>query len=64
MDKTMMDAPCKECEMLGCGPYHDKCEKYQAYKDRVSAYKKHSMGVSEKRDYIKKAVTRMGRRRK
>ena len=59
MDKTVMDAPCKGCERSGCGPYHDQCEKFQTYKERVKAYKSYALGVSERRDYIKKAVTRM-----
>ena len=28
----MKTAPCKDCERKGCGPYHDKCEVYQAWK--------------------------------
>lgn len=55
----MMDAPCKGCENAGCGSYHDQCEKFQNYRAEVASYRKHSLGVSEKRDYIKKAVTRM-----
>ena len=27
-----MDAPCKDCERIGCGAYHDICPEYQAYK--------------------------------
>ena len=59
MDKTMIDAPCKGCEMAGCGPYHDQCTKYQAYKESVNRYKKHRMGALDKKDYITKAVARM-----
>ena len=28
-----MLSPCLDCERKGCGSYHDKCEKYQAYKE-------------------------------
>lgn len=28
----MINCPCKDCEKKGCGVYHDKCEKYQAFK--------------------------------
>lgn len=27
-----MNGPCKYCENKGCGIYHDKCEKYKAFK--------------------------------
>ena len=26
-----MICPCKDCEMKGCGAFHDKCEKYLKY---------------------------------
>ena len=28
----MINCPCINCEKKGCGAYHDKCEKYQAFK--------------------------------
>lgn len=59
MDKTMMNAPCKGCEMAGCGSYHDQCEKFQSYKARVAEYRKYSLRMSEKKDYIVNAVARM-----
>ena len=29
----MIVVPCGKCERMGCGAYHDQCEKYQAYKE-------------------------------
>lgn len=26
-----MEAPCKNCEMQGCGAYHSQCERYQNF---------------------------------
>lgn len=59
MDKTMMDAPCKGCEMAGCGSFHDQCKEFQDYKAKIAEYKKHSLRMSEKKDYIVNAITRM-----
>lgn len=59
MEKTMMNAPCKGCERLGCGSYHDQCEKYQNYKRTVSAYKKSLVQPAINKSYVKKAVRRM-----
>ncbi len=28
-----MGAPCMECENRGCGDFHDKCEKYRAFRE-------------------------------
>lgn len=27
-----MQSPCKECNLKGCGSYHDLCEKYQEFR--------------------------------
>ena len=27
--------PCGDCPMKGCGEYHDECEKFQEYRDKV-----------------------------
>lgn len=35
------NAPCVDCEMKGCGAYHDQCEKFKQYKEEVKAYRKH-----------------------
>lgn len=39
----MSNAPCKNCEMKGCGVYHSQCEKYLKFiedceKERVMRY--------------------------
>ena len=39
----MNNAPCKNCEMKGCGAYHSQCEKYLKFredceKERVMRY--------------------------
>lgn len=31
----MSVAPCKDCEMKGCGPYHDKCPKYLSWRKEL-----------------------------
>ena len=28
----MINCPCVNCEKKGCGAYHDKCEKFLAFK--------------------------------
>ena len=42
----MVEAPCKYCEMRGCGAFHSQCEKYLAFvkenkrrKDELNAIK-------------------------
>jgi hypothetical protein len=38
----MIVVPCGKCERMGCGAYHDQCEKYQAYKEeRRKLYEYH-----------------------
>lgn len=32
---TSGKGPCKDCENKGCGSYHDRCEKYQEYKQKI-----------------------------
>ena len=27
----MLSAPCKDCERMPCGAYHDQCEDYQKF---------------------------------
>lgn len=27
-----MGCPCKECEKVGCGSFHDECDKYVAWR--------------------------------
>lgn len=55
----MMVVPCKSCDKRGCGPYHDKCEKYQAYKREVESYKKKRYVEKNTKDYIYNAIRRM-----
>lgn len=31
----MANAPCKDCELKGCGAYHSECEKYKMYRAEV-----------------------------
>lgn len=30
-----MEAPCKKCELKGCGMQHEKCEKYKKYRQEI-----------------------------
>lgn len=32
-----MNAPCKNCEKIGCGIYHSECPEYLAYKKEWDA---------------------------
>lgn len=32
-----MISPCKSCNKKGCGPYHDQCEEYKAYKEKCES---------------------------
>lgn len=32
-----MNTPCMNCEKAGCGAYHDKCERYKAWKEQEIA---------------------------
>lgn len=31
--------PCGKCERKGCGAYHDKCEKYKEYREKINKEK-------------------------
>ena len=33
----MINCPCVNCEKKGCGVYHDKCEKFLAFKRESAA---------------------------
>lgn len=49
-----MKCPCIECEMQGCGKFHDLCEPYQAYAkdkkdDREDIRKRYSFTIERKR---------------
>lgn len=46
----MVLSPCVGCDRNGCGAYHDKCGKFQEYKDNVAADKK------AKDDFLKQSV--------
>ena len=53
----MSNAPCKNCEMKGCGAYHSQCEKYLKFredceKERVMRYHEANLN-GYKRDCIK-----------
>lgn len=53
----MSSAPCKNCEMKGCGAYHSQCEKYLKFredceKERVMRYHESNLN-GYKRDCIK-----------
>ena len=46
----MINCPCINCEKKGCGVYHDKCEKYQAFKrdSAAEAAKKREFYAAER----------------
>lgn len=31
----MANAPCKDCELKGCGAYHSECERYKDYLEKL-----------------------------
>ena len=31
--------PCGDCEKKGCGAYHDQCEKYKEFREKVAERK-------------------------
>lgn len=32
--------PCKDCERKGCGPYHDQCPEFRAYREKINEVRK------------------------
>lgn len=58
-----MNVPCLKCPDRGCGIYHDKCKKYQAY---VSESKKiRAAKIMELENYhaLLESVARMKKRK-
>ena len=49
-------SPCIDCEKKGCGSYHDICEKYRAYKDKVEQSKQLIRSKNTGREYIKEST--------
>lgn len=35
----MSNAPCLNCDLRGCGSYHDECEKYKAFVEEQNILK-------------------------
>lgn len=50
------ESPCIDCEMKGCGAYHDICEKYKAYKDMIARNRKAMRQDRATREYIKQTT--------
>lgn len=57
-------SPCKDCEKVGCGAYHDSCEKFLEYKK--SKKKEHGYIIEsvQIRQDIRSGIERMKRRGK
>ena len=56
--------PCKDCEKVGCGAYHDICEKYLEYKkSKKKEYDYRLENITTRQD-IKSGIERMKRRGK
>jgi len=60
-----MDAPCKDCPDVGCGAYHDICEKFQAYKKlKEEEYKGRKLSSQHEADLNSVEYTRIWRNKK
>lgn len=52
---AIVECPCKDCPMVGCGTYHDICEKYLSYKAKQEekyAERKKTFQFNSDLDYI------------
>lgn len=58
-----MQGPCKDCEHLGCGSYHDQCEKYQEFKTQLATISKEMRKDNENKVSKIKGIRRMKTKR-
>ena len=44
----MSNAPCLNCDLRGCGSYHDECEKYKAFVEEQNILKNKRLEANTK----------------